>query len=69
MNVFGIFNKLENYKLLRFSNAPQETRIYQTTISENHIVVDVEEVCFPDIENNVQNIGKFYNPDTKEFYV
>jgi hypothetical protein len=66
--MFGIFNKLNNYQLLRFSNAEQGSRIYTVSNYPETGETEIEEVCIP-VEYNFSNIGKFYNPDTGEFYV
>ncbi len=66
--MFGIFNKLNNYQLLRYSNAMQLPRNYQKSNYPNPGSTQIEEVCFENISYDFSNIGRFYNLDTKEFY-
>lgn len=65
---FGIFNKLNNYELLRYSMIEQKSKKYFITDTENNNAsVEVEEVCIPDIEYDENFIGQSYNTETKEF--
>jgi hypothetical protein len=70
MKMFGIFDQNNNYKLLRYSNVPQEGRTYEVSSYPELPVTHttVVEVCLPDIEYLNDNIGKYYNPDTNTFY-
>jgi len=70
MKLYGIFNQNDNYKLLRYSNAPQQGNTYQVSNYPNSSGSStVIEVCLPDIDYNTENIGKFYNATTKTFSV
>lgn len=67
MKYYGIFNQNDNYKLLRYSNAIQEARTYQNFDYSTKTYSTIIEICLPDIEYSIDNIGKNYNPDTKTF--
>lgn len=66
--VFGIFDENNNYELLRFSTASQSDVTY---VKSNYPIDTssrvIKEVCLPDIEYNISNIGKFYDPVTKTY--
>jgi hypothetical protein len=64
MKYYGIFNQNDSYKLLRYSNAPQESRTYQEFNFPTKTYSTVVEVCLPDIDYSIDNIGKTYDPDT-----
>jgi hypothetical protein len=68
MTYYGIFNQNDNYKLLRYSNAPQDGRIYQVFDYPTKTYTNIVEVCLPDIEYLPDNIGKFYNLETQTFF-
>jgi hypothetical protein len=67
MKYYGIFNKNDNYKLLRYSTDEQAETSYSYTNPTTQVVVTVNEVCLPDIEYSEDNIGKKYNPNTGLF--
>lgn len=67
MNYYGIFDQNNNYKLLRYSNAPQEARLYKDFDISTKTYNEISEICLPDIEYSIENIGKNYNLDTKTF--
>jgi hypothetical protein len=70
MKLYGIFDQNNNYKLLRYSNAPQEARTYQASnYPTSSSYSTVNEICLSDIEYSTENIGKNYNTTTKTFYV
>lgn len=67
MNYYGIFDQNNNYKLLRYSNAPQESRTYQVFDFPSKTYSTIIEVCLSDIEYSPENIGKNYDPNTNTF--
>jgi len=67
MNLYGIFDKLDNYKLLRYSTAPILESIVKYAEPLTHTYKTVHEVCLPDIEYSTDNIGKYYNIETNTF--
>ena len=67
MKLYGIFDKLDNYRLLRYSMAPLEDNIVNMAIPATRTYKTVHEVCLPDIEYSSENIGKIYNIQTQTF--
>jgi len=67
MKYYGIFDQNNNHKLLRYSNAPQEGRSYRVFDILSKTYSEVTEICLPDIEYSVDNIGKHYNTQTNSF--
>ncbi len=67
MKYYGIFNENDNFKLLKYSNAPQVDREYQEFDFPTKTYNTVKEVCLPEIEYSVDNIGKSYDPSTEVF--
>jgi hypothetical protein len=68
MTYYGIFNQDDNYRLLRYSNAPQDGRTYQVFDYPTKTYSNVVEICLPDIEYSPDNIGKFYDLESQSFY-
>lgn len=60
--MYGIFDKNKNYKLLRFSNIEQTENVYMVSDGPGFIPYEVHEVCIPEIDYVVDNIGKEYDP-------
>jgi len=67
MKYYGIFDQNNNYKLLRYSNAPQESRTYQVFDFPTKTYSTIIEICLPEIEYSVDNIAKHYNTSTNTF--
>lgn len=67
MKYYGIFDQNSNYKLLRYSNAEQTSRTYQQFDYSTKTYNQISEICLPNIEYSIENIGKNYNLDTKTF--
>ena len=67
MNYYGIFDQNNNYKLLRYSNAPQEGRTYQLFDFPSKTYSTIIEICLPNIAYLQDNIGKYYNSNTDTF--
>jgi hypothetical protein len=67
MKYYGIFDKNNNYKLLRYSTHMQSGGVYDHTDPYTKTTSVIEEVCFPDIEYADENIGKTYDPVSKTF--
>lgn len=67
MRLYGIFDKLDNYRLLRYSMAELEECIVNAVVPATRTYKTVHEVCLPDIEYSPENIGKRYNIDTQTF--
>lgn len=68
MKLYGIFDKLDNYKLLRYSTAPIEDSIINVTIDPiAQTSATVHETCLPEIEYSLDYIGKYYDLETNSF--
>ena len=67
MKLYGIFDKNQNYKLLRYSQLEQLENTYEEYDRYTNINVEVHEVCLPDIEYSEDSIGKTYNTETQTF--
>lgn len=67
MKLYGIFDKLDNYKLLRYSTALIQESIVQASVPETRSYKTVHEICIPDIEYSSDYIGKKYNIQTGTF--
>lgn len=68
MNYYGIFNKLDNYRLLHYSTADIGTREYEDLVPGSRTETQkIVSVCLPDIEYSLSYIGKCYDPETKTF--
>ena len=67
MELYGIFNKLDNYKLLRYSATEQSNKIYKVISPNTKQEEQIEEVCLPDIKYNENFIGRHYNIEINEF--
>lgn len=67
MKLYGIFDENNNYKLLRYSHAEQNSSEYKNFDYATKTFYQVKEVCLPDIEYSEDYIGKNYNPNTKTF--
>lgn len=65
--LYGIFDKNQNYKLLRYSTDEQTGGVYKHFDYATKTYYEVEEVCLPDIEFSEEYIGKNYNLTTKSF--
>lgn len=67
MKLYAIFDKNNNNKLLRYSQVPQGSTIYQKYDPITKTKHTIEEFCLPDIEYSEENIGKNYNTSTNSF--
>ena len=67
MKLYGIFDKNNNNKLLRYSQVLQGSMIYEKYDPETKTKHLVEEFCLADIEYSEENIGKSYNISTNSF--
>jgi hypothetical protein len=67
MKLFGIFNKNNNYQLLRYSTYLQDECTYEKYNKDTNKFDIINEICFPDIEYSVENIGQFYDINQKTF--
>lgn len=67
MKLYGIFDKLDGYRLLRYSTAEVTEFIGVTVIPGTYTTKEVHEVCIPDIEYSEDHLGKRYNIDTGSF--
>jgi hypothetical protein len=67
MNLFGIFDKLQNYKLIRYSTVEQANTTYQVFDYPQKTFRDIEEVCIPNVPYSEENIGKNYDINTGIF--
>lgn len=67
MKLYGIFDKNQNYKLLRYSQLEQVESIYEDYNRETNTYFTVHEICLPDIEYSEDNIGRTYNIETQTF--
>jgi hypothetical protein len=67
MKLFGIFDKNNNYKLLRYSTDSQNNPPYISFDINTKNSFIVEEVCIPDIDYSETNIGRHYNISTNSF--
>lgn len=69
MKLYGIFDKNQNYKLLRYSDIEQTSLKYRVfdPVNKTYSNEEVEEVCLPDIDYSSDNIGKNYDINTGQF--
>lgn len=68
MKLYGIFDKLDNYKLLRYSMAPIEDSIINVTLDPvTQTSITVHETCLSGIEYSLEYIGRHYNTETNTF--
>jgi hypothetical protein len=67
MKLFGIFDKNQNYKLLRYSQVEQLESIYDNYDRQTNTTHTIHEVCLPEIEYSESSIGKTYNIETQAF--
>jgi hypothetical protein len=67
MKLFGIFDKNQNYKLLRYSQLEQLESIYEDYNRQTNTLHTIHEVCLPEIEYSEDSIGKTYNIETQTF--
>lgn len=68
MKYYGIFDKNNNYKLLRYSTTFQNDKDYQQFDFISKTFLNISETCIPEIDYDIINIGKGYNPNTKTFF-
>ena len=67
MKLFGIFDKNQNYKLIRYSQLEQTEREYNEYDRPTNTTYTVHEICLPEIDYSEDNIGKTYNIETQTF--
>jgi len=67
MKLYGIFDKLDGYRLLRYSTAEANESINIVVVPGTYTTKEVHEVCIPDIEYSETNLGKRYNIQTGTF--
>ena len=67
MKLFGIFDKNQNYKLIRYSQLEQTERVYNEYDRSTNTSYTVHEICLPEIDYLEDNIGKTYNIETQTF--
>ena len=67
MKLFGIFDKNQNYKLLRYSQLEQTERVYEEYDRPTNTTSTIHEVCLPEIDYFEDSIGKNYNIETQTF--
>jgi hypothetical protein len=67
MKIHGIFNELDSYRLLRFSNFPQTGREYSVSNYPAPGETQIKEVCIADIDYDESKIGKTYDLNTNTF--
>lgn len=67
MKLFGIFDKNQNYKLIRYSQLEQNENTYNEYDRSTNTTYIVHEICLPEIEYSEDSIGKTYNIETQTF--
>jgi hypothetical protein len=67
MKLFGIFDKNENYKLLRYSTYIQNESVYEKYNKDTNLIKIVNEICLPEIDYVETYIGKHYDINLKTF--
>lgn len=67
MKLFGIFDKNQNYKLVRYSQLEQLERVYEEYDRPTDTTHTIHEICLPEIDYSEDNIGKTYNIETQTF--
>lgn len=67
MKLYGIFDKNQNYKLLRYSQLEQVENIHEEYDRVTNTNVLIHEICLPDIDYSEDYIGKTYNIETQTF--
>jgi hypothetical protein len=67
MKLFGIFDKNQNYKLLRYSQVEQLESVYEEYNRQTNTTYSIHEICLANIDYSEEYIGKTYNIETQTF--